>query len=162
MKTIIAAFIILYSGITYSAEGDLWLDINVASYHTSSEYCYEGKCKDYNQFNYGGGVSYDLDNTFELTGGYFRNSYYKNSFYAGTKIKHDFPVNGLIITPGVIVGGITGYDDTEVNGKKIQPIGLPTLGISNNKFRAVIGYLPVKIIGAGSADVFTLQLGVKF
>ncbi len=162
MKTIITAFIILYSGLTHSTEGDLWLDVNVASYHTSSEYCYNGRCQEYNQFNYGAGISYEVHKSLELTGGYFRNSYNKNSFYGGGKIKHDFLIKKFVVTPGVMLGVMTGYEDTEVDASKIQPIALPTLGLAYGKFRGVVGYLPISLIGAGSANVITFQAGIKF
>lgn len=162
MKKLTAILIILYSGMAHSAEGDLWLDVNVASYHTSSEYCYKDKCDDWNQLNYGVGVSYEVDSLFELTGGYFRNSYNKNSFYAGTKMKHDLIINNFIVTPGVVIAFTTGYNNTEVEAKKIQLFGLPTISLSHDNYRAVVGYLPIRILGLGSTDVFTLQLGIKF
>ena len=37
---------------------DLWLDVNLASYHVNEhEYTYQGKTEDFNQFNYGLGLT---------------------------------------------------------------------------------------------------------
>jgi len=162
MKIIIATIAILYSSLTFAAEKDLWLDVNVGSYHSTSEYCEKDKCKKYNQFNYGLGLSYEISKSLELTGGYFRNSFDKNSFYAGTKIKHDFVVNGFTISPGVVISITTGYNNTTVNASRMQLFGMPTISVSYSRFRGVFGILPLRLIGASDTDIIAFQAGIKF
>ncbi len=147
-----------------AAVGDLWLDINVGSKHTAaSEYTYDGKTEDFNERNYGLGASYQFAEHFEATAGFFKNSYSKTSIYTGVKIKTDYSFGSLIVSPGITISGVTGYDDTEVNGGFIQPIAIFNVALSYDKARVVIGYVPIRaVFNEARADVITLQVGIKF
>ena len=147
-----------------ASANDLWLDINVASYHAGSDgYCYQGECDDFNEFNYGLGLSYELDDTFEATGGFFRNSYDKHSHYLGVKAKYDFARGDWALTPGLTVGLVTGYDDTEVEASTLQPMALPSVTVSYKRVRGTVGYIPLNLVSDDAgADVITFQLGVRF
>ena len=148
-----------------ASANDLWVDINVASYHTSADsYCYQGECDDFNEFNYGLGLSYELNELFEVTGGFFRNSYDKHSNYAGVKAKYDFDLGaGVALTPGLTLGVVTGYDDTEVEASTLQPMALPSVTVSYKRVRATVGYLPLTLVSDDSeTDVITFQMGVRF
>ena len=143
--------------------GDLWLDVNVASYHVDADsYCYQGECDDFNELNYGLGLSYTMDDLIEWQAGFFRNSYDQHSNYAGIKFKHDFINGDFAVTPGILVGGVTGYDDTGVEASVVQMMALPSLSVSYADVRATIGYLPLKLIAEDSTDVVTFQLGYRF
>ena len=143
---------------------DLWVDANVASYHTNDNgYCYQGKCDEFNEFNYGLGLSYETSDYTEVQGGFFRNSYDKNSLYADVKVKYDFGVGaGVLVTPGLAIGLVTGYDDTELEASTFQPMVLPSVSVSYKRVRAVVGYIPASWVSDGPTDVITLQLGYRF
>ncbi len=162
LLAIVVPFLFVYD--IQAAEGDLWLDLNVASKHTgASEYTYNGKTEDFNETNLGAGLSYDIDGTFEATGGFFRNSYDKNSMYAGVKAKRDFFVNKVVLTPGLTVGLVTGYDNTEANGRQFQPLAVPNVTAAVGRFRGTVGYIPLRLVSsAAGTDVVTFQLGYKF
>lgn len=144
--------------------GDFWLDANVASYHTGADgYCYQGKCDDFNQFNYGLGLSYDMDDTIEWQVGFYRNSYDQNSTYADIKFKHDFNVGSVTVSPGLAIGFVTGYDNTQVEARPLQPMALPTVAVTYDRVRVVVGYLPLKLVTSDSeTDVVTFQVGYRF
>jgi len=143
--------------------GDFWLDANVASYHISThDYCYNGKCEDFNQLNYGLGVTYYMDDTIGFTGGFFKNSYSKTSAYAGIEFKKDFAFDKTTVSPVLMIGGVTGYQDTEVGGGPVRLMALPALSVSHGDYRAVVGYLPMKLVGTAHTDVLTFQLGYHF
>ncbi len=169
IRHITAAAVILFMFVAFgspeagAAAGDLRVDLNLASKHTSaSQYTYNGKTKDYNEQNYGLGLSYDIDGTFEATAGFFSNSYAKNSNYAGVKVKHDFWFGRLTVTPGVTFGLVTGYDDTEVDAAKYQPIAVPSVAFEYNNFSTTIGYIPLRLAKDASTDVITFQIGYRF
>jgi len=156
--------LLLFAYDIQAAEGDLWLDFNLASKHTNaSQYTYKGETKDFNESNLGAGLSYDIDGTFEATAGFFRNSYDKNSTYVGVKAKHDFRFGRVLVAPGVTVGLVTGYDDTEVQGAKLQPLAVPSLTFTFDKFRGTVGYIPLRLVSSDAeTDVITFQISVKF
>jgi len=166
MKRIL--FLVLALSMPYIAdasEGDFWIDVNVASYHAGSNgYCYNGICNDFNQFNYGLGVSYEMDNLVEWTGGFFRNSYDKNSMYGGIKLNHNFDVGRFDVTPGILIGGVTGYDETEVEAAPLQLVALPSVSVSYKRIRGVFGVAPVGLVSPSSSvtAVFTFQVGMRF
>lgn len=166
---ILAVVVILFMFVAFgsptvnAAPGDFWVDANLASKHThASEYTYKGKTEDYNEANYGLGLSYDIDGTFEATAGFFRNSYDKHSNYIGVKAKHDFRFGYVTVTPGVTAGFVTGYDDTEVDAPVLQPIVVPSVAVEYNNFRTTIGYIPLRLATDASTDVVTFQLGYRF
>lgn len=154
----------LFSNV-HAAEGDLWIDVNVASYHAGGNgYCYKNDCHDFNQFNYGLGVSYEMDSLIEWTGGFYRNSYDENSVYGGVRFNHNFNVGQFNVTPGIFVGGVTGYDDTEVEASPLQLIALPMVGVSYKQVRGMFGVAPVGLVSPDSSvkAVFSFQLGYRF
>lgn len=121
VTTYLSVMLLLAAMFPKAYAGDFWVEANLASYHPSADsYCYEGTCDDFNEFNYGLGLSYEMDELVEWTGGFFRNSYDKNSMYAGIKFKHDFQLDGGALTPGITVGAVTGYDNTEVEAGPLQ------------------------------------------
>jgi len=90
----------------------LAIQINLASYHP-------GNSSEYNQFNRGIGLEYYLDSFF-LAGGYFWNSLYRDSFYAGVGKEFTFG-NTEWVGLGAIAGLITGYND----GQEPRPALVP-------------------------------------
>ena len=109
---------------------DRWaLQLNIASYHPNSS-------EDYNEFNRGLGVEYHLDNFF-LTGGYFWNSLYRDTFYAGVGKEITFgDVNWIGV--GALAGAITGYSD----GQRPRPAIVPYVFFTKDRYTFKIHYVP--------------------
>ena len=115
-------------GLTWDLE-NFAVQLNLASYHPNSS-------KDYNEFNRGIGVEYHLEEFF-LAGGYFWNSLYRDTFYAGVGKEFTFgDVNWIGV--GAIGGAITGYRD----GQEPLPAVVPYLFLTKDKFTFKIHYLP--------------------
>lgn len=151
--------------LAFAGEGDFWVDVNVASYHSGSDgYYHNGKYEDFNQVNLGLGLSYEMDSLIEWTGGFYRNSYDENSLYGGLKFKHDFHVADVDITPGLTVGFVTGYEDYVDEASAIQIMALPSIGVSFERVRAVIGVVPVSLVSSSSdvGVIYTFQAGIRF
>lgn len=163
VAVILFMFVAFGSPEVHAAKGDFRIDLNLASKHTNaSQYTHNGKTEDYNERNFGLGLAYDIDGTFEVTGGFFRNSYDKHSNYLGIKAKHDFIFGYVTVTPGITAGFVTGYDDTEVDAPKYQPMAVPSISVEYNNFSTTVGYIPLRTVSDASTDVVTFQLGYKF
>lgn len=109
---------------------DRWaLQLNIASYHPNSS-------EDYNEFNRGLGVEYHLDNFF-LTGGYFWNSLYRDTFYAGVGKEITFG-NVDWVGVGALAGAITGYSD----GQRPRPAIVPYVFFTKDRYTFKIHYVP--------------------
>jgi len=136
-----------------AANNDLWLDINMGSYHERGYWwtrddngtITEGE---FNQKNFGLGLTYGINNYVDINGGFYDNSYNKNSFYAGAIIKYPLPIPSdyLRVEPGIKLNVATGYtgtpdDEDTWNGLMAAPmlhLGVQivdTVGIA-------IGYVP--------------------
>ncbi len=137
-----------------AAENDLWLDINMGSHHERGYWwtrddngnITEGE---FNQKNFGLGLTYGVDKYIDVYGGFYDNSYNNNSFYAGALVKYPLftkKSNWLRLEPGIKLTAATGYLDTPdekdtINGIMYAPmlhLGIQivdTVGIS-------LGYVP--------------------
>ena len=123
------------------------LQLNLASYHP-------GNSSEYNQFNRGIGVEYHLDSFF-LAGGYFWNSLYRDSFYAG--VGKEFTFGDVEwIGLGAIGGLITGYDD----GQEPRPALVPYIFLTKNRYTLKIHYLPE--IGDIEDDAIGFAVRIRF
>ncbi len=125
----------------------LALQINLASYHP-------GNADEYNQFNRGIGLEYYFDSFF-LAGGYFWNSLYRDSFYAGVGKEISFGTAEWIGL-GAIAGLITGYDD----GQEPRPAVVPYVYLKKDRYTLKIHYLPE--IGDVEDDAIGFALRVRF
>lgn len=154
--------------------GELWLDINGASYHTQKQYfdgwqrkydsnrryyVWKSKWKDYNSANYGAGLTYEFNDHLGVKGGFYNNSYYKWTTYAAVNLRHKFkgPVS---VIPNISVGVVTGYDVDPLNASTIQPMAIPGVALElNDKYRLNVGYIPGRLLG--DIDVYTASLEIK-
>ena len=123
------------------------LQINLASYHP-------GNADEYNQFNRGIGIEYHYDSFF-IAGGYFWNSLYRDSFYAGVGKEFTFG-NVEWVGLGAIGGLITGYDD----GQEPRPALIPYIFFTKNQYTLKVHYLPE--FGEVHDDAFGFALRIKF
>ena len=126
---------------------NLALQINIAS-------CHPGDSDDFNQFNRGIGLEYHLDSFF-LAGGYFWNSLYRDSFYAGVGKEFTFG-NINWVGVGAIAGLITGYDD----GQEPRLAAVPYVFLTKDRYTLKIHYLPE--LGDVNQDSFGFALRIKF
>ena len=126
---------------------NLAIQINLASYHP-------GGSGEYNEFNRGIGLEYYFDSYF-IAGGYFWNSLYRDSFYAG--IGKELTFGGVDwIGVGAIAGLITGYDD----GQEPRPAAVPYIFLTKEKLTLKIHYLPE--LGDIDQDSFGFAIRYKF
>ena len=126
---------------------NLAIQINLASYHP-------GSSGEFNEFNRGIGLEYHFDSFF-LAGGYFWNSLYRDSFYAG--ISKEISFGGAEwIGLGAIAGIITGYDD----GQEPRLAAVPYIFLTKDKFTFKIHYLPE--LGDVQEDSFGFAIRYKF
>jgi len=134
MKKSLLIILALY---TLPVQAD-FLDINLGSKHTSQR---SASSRPYNENNHGLGYT-----TSDYTVGFYHNSYYKTSVYAGLIFQQPF----RYVNVGVIMGGITGYE--EVSGYKVMPVVLPYVSFKlTPKVRLKVTTIP-SVIG------FSLQV----
>ncbi len=126
---------------------NLAIQINLASYHP-------GNASEYNQFNRGIGLEYYFDSFF-LAGGYFWNSLYRDSFYAGVGKELTFGDMDWIGV-GAIGGFITGYDD----GQEPRPAIVPYVFFTKDQYTLKVHYLPE--IGDVEDDAFGFAIRIRF
>lgn len=147
MKTIIMALLLaiaapVHASDKWSKSGYISIDINGYSKHSHDTYVYQGILREYNSKNAGLGVNYGLNKYVEAFVGFYDNSYNKNTFYGGAKLKHDFVMGNVVVTPGISVGVSTGYEDTVVQADKYQFIAMPTVRVTYRGVGLTIGYVP--------------------
>ena len=122
------------------------VQLNLASYHSNSS-------EDYNEFNRGIGIEYHLDNFF-LSGGYFWNSLYRHTFYAGVGKEITFG-NVNWVGVGALAGAITGYKE----GQRPRPAIVPYIFFTKDRYTFKIHYVPE--IGDVQDDAFGFALRIK-
>ena len=122
------------------------LQINLASYHPNAS-------EDYNEFNRGVGVEYHKPNYF-LAGGYFWNSLYRDTLYAG--IGKEWNLIAENFGAGIIGGAITGYRD----GQRPYPAAIPYVYLSHGRYTFKIHYIPE--FGDVEDDAFGFALRIRF
>lgn len=133
------------------SEGDLWFDLHGVSKHTGSPVWYDGKdYRKWNEINIGGGISYEMNPNLEASAGFFNNSFYKPSVYAGLDLH---TTRAKFVSAGLAFGPISGYTNTPT---KTLVFVLPNVVFTKGKFRARVGYMPV-----GISKAITFSIGVK-
>ncbi|MBU9199875.1 hypothetical protein KTD31_00480 [Burkholderia multivorans] len=86
--------------------------------------------KHYNELNYGLGYRFGSPNVIV---GYYRNSDYRNSFYAAYEAQWKLT---KYVRAGIVAGGVTGY------GIPVMPLVLPELALQVKGFELVATYAP--------------------
>jgi hypothetical protein len=161
-----------------ASEGQVWLDLNVTGDHSRDYWWYEKEDgtkvkQEYNEQNFGVGLSYGVNDYIDILGGtVFKNSYKKTSYYFGSNIK--YPINLFSDTRlelGVMVAAATGYEGTideksTVGG--LLPYVIPNITlIAEDTFYARLGWCP-DLDGKSDEEypvgdrvqIITLQFGV--
>lgn len=142
--------------------GGLTLDINGLSQHSKDTYRYQGKMHKYNETNLGLGLTYGVNKYVDVSAGFFENSYYKKTVYAGVRFGSEFVFGDFVVSPGIQAGFATGYADTPVNSSSLRPIVLPNLRVAYRDVGVAVGYVPRAVSGSAIAvSVVTIQLNIK-
>jgi len=141
---------------TYALEVYEWtMDFNTSSKHSDATY---GKNQYYNEENNGFGMTYGYSDYIDIKVGFFENSYFNTSVYAGAVLNKDFYFfNHIVISPGLGLMLSTGYDDTPLNAPAVSPIFHPSISFGYKALRSTIGYIPY-----GEDKVITFQTQILF
>lgn len=142
--------------------GDLFLDINGYSQHSRDTYRYRGRIHDFNSRNAGLGLTVGLGNYFEVSGGFYKNSYDRTSGYLGAKLKHDFVLGHFRLTPGLSVGLASGYQHTPIHSAYLQPALITTVRLTYRGVGTTLGYIPRANVDYGvPVSTVTLQINIQ-
>jgi hypothetical protein len=128
------------------------LDSNGGFYYGYEEYTYtETVATPFNEDNFGIGVRYQAYENLDLSVGFYDNSFYKTSVYAGIEVhtKRD-----RWISVGAALALVSGYSGTPTESVMIF---LPIVQIGPPQIGARIGYMPV-----GETKFGTLQFYLGF
>jgi len=140
-----------------------WLDINVTSWHSRSDYQWEQQVHEFNHDNFGLGATHELRDWLEVKAGWFENSYEKTSLYGLVALKWELFKNGaLSVAPGLALGAVSGYQNTPERTGELAPWGAGMLSVTyRERWRANVGYLPSSIFRKGAVNVALLQVSFK-
>lgn len=152
MKFLLGVFLFVVPIVGYT--NNLYVDINIASKH----FCDCGD--DLNEENFGLGVTYELNDFAEAKIGFYENSFYQHSNYAGVNFFYTPPTYGYserwIVEPGVMIGLVSGYQQTANDALEISngvmPLVVPNIKLGYDPVNFMVGVTAVR--GGG---VFTLQ-----
>ena len=160
MKTIITILALLAAIPAHA--GDLYLDVNGYSWHSSDTYVYKGKRQEYNSKNAGLGLTYGINKYVEAFAGFYDNSYNHDTLYGGVKIKLDFEVAGVTITPSLNVGVATGYADTPAQSDYYQLVIMPAVRVTYRGVGLTLGYVPrVEKENFDAVSTITAQINIR-
>ena len=173
MKTILA--LVFGFGVASANAADLIdsisLDVTLGSRHSAKTYRYKGGVYEYNEKNYGLGITASFKEfaprNVEVSAGWYENSYNHTSAYVSVTAKHEFRFGGFAASPGITFGYATGYEKTPAKAPFLQATVLPNLHISFRGIGVRVGYIPASRY-ANSEDgkvpiaVWTLQSSYKF
>lgn len=159
MKYILGFLITLTASFNcYADDGkDMYLDINVGSLYTRDTYCYNSECKKYNEDTGGIGITKELNQILEVKAGIYYNAYRKQSVYALLNLKQDYMFHNLTVSPGLAIGAVTGYNDTEIDASKFMPVIVSNVTLRVDNYRINIGYIPNKYT---STLIFQLEMKI--
>lgn len=125
------------------SRADTWLDVTLTSYHFKRE-------PKHNERNYGLGFEYDVEDRWRLIGGFYKNSLWKTSVYAGASY------SAWIEGPwrlSFAMGGISGYAPGMI------PIVVPALSYEGSRVGANLFVAPPYKESPGVAG---LQVKLRF
>jgi hypothetical protein len=134
----------------------------IASDHAKKTYCSSTECGlKFNEVNPGISIGFDSSEYVSYEVGFYKNSYRDQSIFAGVNYKMDFDFGGLTITPGVFLGGVSGYEKhQDITYAGIAPMILPNVSITLfDTVHVNVGILPP--VG-GLTRVYTFKAGFSF
>lgn len=143
-----------------SDKGTITLDLHVASYHTDR--CYRGCTKEYNESNFGLGLSYAATNWLDVGAGQLTNSFDNQSTYFVVILNRDVRMKSFVVSPSFALGATTGYAeimDNTIGGSDFSPVAIPSVSVKRGKFSSNFGFIPAGY--AGKSNVFTVRFGIS-
>lgn len=167
MKMLMLILLSLFTASAYAVEIDsLYLDVNGLSKHSSEVYSFRGKKYNFNEQNPGLGVTFSLRELFpeylEITSGWYKNSYSKNTIYFGGHLKRSFIFGDFVITPKITIGFATGYKETPMNADILQITVVPNMQLRYKNVGFSIGYVPASFANTEHATVSIVILQFNF
>ena len=155
--------ILVISMVSINANADTYLDINGFSKHSQPYYIYKGEYSKFNSQNFGVGITNTINKNLDFKVGMYYNSYYKLTVYSGFNLNTDFIVKDFTVTPGIMVGGATGYNNTPVHSGFIQFVVIPNIAVNYKKVGVTFGYIPAGQVREGeeAVSVVTMQFQYK-
>jgi len=144
----------LFVGLSAHAEpGDYHIITHGFSYHTVPR----PSDPQWNQVNPGHGIRYELNDTVSIQAGFYKNSYYRNSVYAGvdwTPLDLKIPDVGSLSTGRLQMGGFIGLASGYTDKAGVAGGGL--VRWQGQKFSLAVRIVPAK------CTIFALEMGYKF
>jgi len=114
-----------------TSASEVWLDMNLGSKHMGDN----PSGQPWNERNYGLGATIN-----GYTVGFYKNSYFKTSFYAGVTIgTKAIAVGKARIRLGASLGAVSGYF------YPITPVAIPNLSVEVLNTKITVGIMPAKI-----------------
>lgn len=141
MKLIIAICLLLATSFAFA---DTWISATTVSYHLDRN-------RNFNEVNPGLGVEYGITENAKAIAGFYKNSIYKESAYAGAAWTPISIAKGLRI--GVVGGIITGYRLSPA------PMLIPVAMLEGGRFGINVLFVPHVIKDAPAT--FALQVKIK-
>ncbi|MCJ8300475.1 MAG: hypothetical protein MJK13_16290 [Pseudomonadales bacterium] len=135
-------------------KGEFTLDVSGFSKHSKSTYIDNGTAHKYNETNPGLGISYGLSDNLDFRIGGFKNSYDRDSVYAGLNWHKDFYSGNWTVAPSINLFLISGYQ----RNSNIPVAILPALTFGHRAVKLSIGILPF----GDESKVTTFQLQFNF
>ena len=156
IKAIVVTMLLVSSAQAHSLDG--WLDIHLASSHAQSTYIDQsGNDVEYNENNFGLGLSLPVHSNIDARAGFFENSFNNTTVYLGA----DFHTNSnKLISAGVNTGLASGYKNSPVKTSTLTLMLVPYLTLKVKNFRTQLGFIPA--IDPKQVAVWTLTVGVQF
>ena len=139
---------------------DTYIDINGFSKHSQDTYNYQGTTFKFNSQNYGVGITHTINKNVDFKAGLYHNSYHKVSGYSAANVNIDFAIKDVTVTPGIMVGVATGYNDTPMHSGMLQFMLIPNIGINYKKIGVNFGYIPAG--GARAGEIAVSAVTVQF
>ncbi len=163
MKVMLCIILIITLGVPLmlrAEEGSILADIHTTAWHSRDGYG-KNEEKKYNQNNLGVGLRYNFSNNFQLGGGYFKNSFDRDSFYAAIGAHYDFRSRtGLFLTPSLELGGATGYDDTPID-MDLAPLVVPSVTFGYRRTGFKVSFIPETTATESNILAFSLQIKLR-
>ncbi|MCG6938606.1 MAG: hypothetical protein LJE83_10630 [Gammaproteobacteria bacterium] len=153
---LLVTLLLVVSKQAYSFDG--WLNIHITASHAKRTYMDKtGNNVEYNQNNFGLGVSLPYNSNIDVRAGFYDNSFNATSVYAGA----DLYVNpSRFVTVGVNTGVATGYENTPAHTSTLAPMLMPHITFKMKNFRTEIGYVPS--FDPKQVAFWTFSVGTRF
>jgi len=135
------------------------VDVSLRSYHFSGD-CYAACTQQFNEENYGIGLTVEATSILDVSFGILKNSFNRDTTYIAGNLKRAYYFENFIVKPGFALGIADGYDDTPSGFKTdsgIVPIISPNVSIYIKRLHFNVGMLP-----SANTVVGILRAGVRF